>query len=370
MNKELNLLTGIVIVCVAAVLISAIVFGGKEVIRETTIERIVEQAAVEEVGGLVVPYQRMFPAGLLIGEKDIGSVGAWQLVTDSNDTFYIGSTTDSATFKIAKTGLVTITDINIATGSLVWTGDFSTGRFYSVVGTGNVGIGTSTPDYLLELSGGDADTVFAISQTSTNDTIIRMNTGGGAQQWAIFMDNSDDDILKITSTSDAGNILTIDKFGHLALNGSSTIAGIVTQGTTTINGTLTTGGNVIQLTSAITVLTAAQQCDSAIINYRLLDDNDSAETIFVASSTDLIADCISNPGDTSEFVLYNNATATLAVTIAVAGTDQALELGKVELLEPTGGNVVLNKGESAIIRMQNYNNVTTTALVIDTIEAD
>ena len=157
---------------------------------------------------------------------------------------------------------------------------------------------------------------------------------------------------------------TVDSSGNIVIAGTATIAG------ETNLDTLVYGGTATEITAASSTLTAAQMCNNSIIKFHLVDDAITADTVYLASSSDMIADCTPVIGDTKEFLFNNNATATLALTIAVPDSTRAIEEGCIKLLEATAGAVILDANEYAIIKFTNIDGTTTTVTVIDLIDAD
>jgi len=132
------------------------------------------------------------------------------------------------------------------------------------------------------------------------------------------------------------------------------------------------GGGALQLT-ATTTLTAAQICDNSVIKYYdVAGAGGTTPTdvgaLTLASSTDLIADCLSAIGDTKEVLLLNNSTTTLALSVRIPTADDALLSGGIELMYVAGGSVTPTAGEYALLRFTNINNTTTSVLMMDVAE--
>jgi hypothetical protein len=130
----------------------------------------------------------------------------------------------------------------------------------------------------------------------------------------------------------------------------ATVAGLATVGETlTVTGetnldTLVQGGDVTTITtsSATVALTAAQFCDSSVIS---LDLSATNTTVTLPSTTTLAADCLPTAGDKKTVMFENAATSSLTATIA-AGTG-------ITLLEPSGGDVVIQQNEWATMECEN-----------------
>ena len=98
-----------------------------DAVIEQNLAASIESLNAEELkfGGLVEVFQKMFPEGIIIGNKEKGDSSAQQIIVDSSNNLYIGSSTD-ATFKItASTGRLTFRNVNFTTSSLNWGGDLS-----------------------------------------------------------------------------------------------------------------------------------------------------------------------------------------------------------------------------------------------------
>jgi hypothetical protein len=105
--------------------------------------------------------------------------------------------------------------------------------------------------------------------------------------------------------------------------------------------TLVQGGDVWSTsTDVAATLTAAHVCDNSVIR---VDPLVSAVNLTLPATSTLYADCLTTAGDTKEFLLENATSGAAAITI-VAGTG-------VTLLEPSGGDVVINQNEWALFRM-------------------
>ncbi len=102
------------------------------------------------------------------------------------------------------------------------------------------------------------------------------------------------------------------------------------------------GGDVTTLTPGDTTstLTAAEFCNSAVLS---LTPAKGAYTLTLPSTTTLAADCLTTVGDSKVVLFENAATAATSTTIA-AGTGN-------ELLEPSGGDVVIEQNEWAWIQI-------------------
>ncbi len=373
-----TLLPIVALIVGGVVAVTGMVIGNTEstittIDTSTVIERTIEQPA-EDVGGLVVPYQRMFPEGLLIGDRDIGQIGVWQFITDSNDTLFIGSSTD-ATFSIASDGEIIMRNVSFVTSSLNFAGNFGVGgdMFYVDVSSGGdgIGMGTTTPSYQLEIVSASSTPMLALTATSTNDAGLVFLSDYRTQEWIIYMDDSDDDKLKFTTSTiptinddNTGiDILTIDKFGHLELNGTSTFNGRMT-----VVGQIVGGGNVVNYIATTTGAsdliepTAVELCDASIAKFSLLAGGgaDTSETVQLPTSSDIILECLPNIGDYIKFRVWNYSTGTLAVTF----TQRAMASTSLKFLTSTStletAAMTLNEEQFGWMTLQNLDGSTTT----------
>jgi hypothetical protein len=124
-------------------------------------------------------------------------------------------------------------------------------------------------------------------------------------------------------------------------------------------GNLVQGGAVTAVAAATTTsLTAAQICGSSQLN--VTPTVASALSLPVATST--IATCMPKAGDTKEVLLQNLAASALALTITAAEG--------VELLEPSGGDVVIQQNEWALLKFVNASTTAQTVIVTSLQDAD
>ena len=89
------------------------------------------------------------------------------------------------------------------------------GNGIDIDSSGNVGIGTSSPNNLLTLEDGDLQ----IHETSTSDPLIQLSVGGTqaspTQSWVLRVDNSDSDKFQLLDQTDSRVVLTADGSGNL-----------------------------------------------------------------------------------------------------------------------------------------------------------
>lgn len=290
MNKE-NILMPIAVVFVAGVLgVTGMLTGGKEITNNTLdTSKIVEnQATEQQVGGLVMPYQQIFPSGLVVGEKEKGNSEAFQIFTDSSGNLYIGSSTD-ATFKMSKTGRITLRDINFTTSTLNWGGSFSAGDgndFYVDADNQKVGIGTSTPTNLLTLRGVSTGAGVAPNIMLSNNTTTDTNFGlyfdeASTQVFSIVFDDVNNKLL-FTTSSDSSPAMTISySGGTVAFLQNATVAGtLTTTGLVTASSDLEVATNFAVGTTTNTTAFTVQTATSTFYSV-----NNASTTVYVFSGT-------------------------------------------------------------------------------------
>jgi len=90
------------------------------------------------------------------------------------------------------------------------------------------------------------------------------------------------------------------------------------------------------------VLTAAQMCDNGYIG---ITPTAAGINVTTPSAAALIADCIPTIGDRASFYYENLASGATSTTM-VAGSS-------IDLIEPTGGDVVIDQNEDAFIEFLN-----------------
>lgn len=143
--------------------------------------------------------------------------------------------------------------------------------------------------------------------------------------------------------------------GTAVIDGDGNVDASITSDTGTFSSTLTVTGETnvtsfVQGGSSYTtadgsthvVLTAANMCDNSYIGITPSAGNINVTT---ASTTALIADCIPAIGDRASFYFENLASAATTTTI-VAG-------GSIDLIEPSGGDVIIAQNEDALIEFLN-----------------
>ncbi len=136
-------------------------------------------------------------------------------------------------------------------------------------------------------------------------------------------------------------------------------AGIAVDGTERISntGVMISGGIVTTVTSGTTTITAANICDSIVLKH---DSDGSNCPVTTPTAALLIADCIPNTGDSVEFYYENTGGEHDTIT---AGSG-------IELLEPSGGDVIIEDTEWAHFLVVNEDGTSVTIVVSSLQNAD
>ena len=102
------------------------------------------------------------------------------------------------------------------------------------------------------------------------------------------------------------------------------------------------GGSKITLTATSTAqeLTAPQACNPGFVEW---DVNGTSSTLSMASTSLVVADCAPTTGDRFGFYLRNISGSGEYITVAADDTNS------MTLREPSGGDVIIQNGESAYI---------------------
>ena len=118
-------------------------------------------------------------------------------------------------------------------------------------------------------------------------------------------------------------------------------------GETSVSGFVQGGSSYSTSTGSALVLTAAQMCDNGYIKVT----PSAAINVTTAATSTLIADCIPAIGDRASFYFENGATGAGTTTTMVAGSG-------IDLIEPSGGDVIIAGNEDAFIEMLNVDGST------------
>lgn len=164
------------------------------------------------------------------------------------------------------------------------------------------------------------------------------------------------------------------------INSSGQIVGAVNSSTGAFSGAITgattltitgesnlsktiTGGTLVALFGNATT-SAANWCDNSIVRWR----GNGTTTIGIASSSDIIADCLPTIGDSMDILFHNYATSSSA-DITIKTTDGA---GNTMVMLETGtdGVVQIQDKNYALMRFTNLTGATTTVTIIDLRDAD
>ena len=118
--------------------------------------------------------------------------------------------------------------------------------------SGNVGIGDTSPDFLLDIaSGSSASTTLSIDNTSTGDSQILFRNNG-VDEWFIGYDDSQSDVFRITDIAfSATNVtgLTIESGGNVGIGTTNPSVALDISGALTVSGLVTiTSGSITGIT--------------------------------------------------------------------------------------------------------------------------
>ncbi len=388
-NKNQNFSSIVTVIVIGIVAVSAILFGGKEVTKIETIERInntvdrsvesLEIADEQSLGGRVHAIQEQFTEGVIIGRTEVGQTGVQQIFTDSAGTLYIGTSTD-AVLQIAANGGVTIRDVTFTTSSLNYSGSFSADTPTFVVDASNnkVGIGTTTPGTLLELYGNLTGAILAPTITLNSPTTTDTDFGiiwedSSTQVFTMFFDDSANTLDFATSTD--ADLLTIAYSGGTVTVGydllvsdnfrataSSTFAISVNIGGETQAKRVVQGGAVFTTsTNSTGTFLASTICNSAIIEVTVTD---AAATLTFPSTSTLHADCLAEIGKSIPITIRNVTTTSATATLTIAaGTGIDFQSASTSADLITGGSEL-----KAIL--QRVSDATSTLYMFPMIDAD
>ena len=135
--------------------------------------------------------------------------------------------------------------------------------------------------------------------------------------------------------------------GALSVGGTASITG-ETRAPVVETGSITT----LTATSTATVLTAAQVCDSNVIQW---DTYGVSSTLTFPAATTTVADCLTTNGDSITLLFDNITTSTSAVVTLTAGTG-------IELVGSGSGDDLIDGENQAFIRLTR---TSATALIVE-----
>ena len=136
----------------------------------------------------------------------------------SANTLYINKGETAFTTSIHSTNDVAMT---IGSAGVVFNEDGHATNDFRVESNGNanmlfvdggnnkVGIGTSSPDYLLDVEASGDSTVRIYSTSGSADAVLRLENATAAA-WQIYVDGNDDDKLKIRDVTGTATLMTFD----------------------------------------------------------------------------------------------------------------------------------------------------------------
>lgn len=240
------------------------------------------------------------------------------------------------------TGDITTTTGDIATGDIITnmitingtantinsTGNLSlqtgdTTRLYLDDNTGNIGIGTTTPESALEVQSATASTGIDINNTAPNGDPRLAFKLSGIPKFTIGVDNSDGQKFKIGTTALAGDTrLTIDSFGKVGIGTTTPQSRLDVSGTATTNGLAIFGKN-----STLTMHNSAGDQTLSVAGDNL--DNDGSR---IAMSANGQVSIVIHGDSTPSIRLINDDGQTI-VSASGGGAEKS---GRLELSGPDG----------------------------------
>ena len=125
------------------------------------------------------------------------------------------------------------TTVSMVFGSLYSSG-YNTNQLMIIRGNGNVGIGTSSPDQKLVISG--SNNVYSKIVTSAADSTLGINLVNDARSWVVRVDGADGDKFQIRDASADAQRVTIDTSGNVGIGITAPVSKLhVYQNDTLIN---------------------------------------------------------------------------------------------------------------------------------------
>ena len=197
--------------------------------------------------------------------------------------------------------------------------DNNTARM-TLVGSGRVGIGTTSPDDLLHLKGSDGGTSLLVEDTDTNSNPA-VEIKNDAVHWKLQARGGDSDKFRIVEGSN--NHLTIDTSGNVVIGGGLTVSGT----TTTISSTtVATGDSMLSLATGQTT-EGADAVDIGLYGTYNIDDGGAGSGIQKWSGI------FRDASDSGKFVFFKDLQVEPTTTVNTSGTGYALASVKAATFE-------------------------------------
>lgn len=168
-------------------------------------------------------------------------------------------------------------------------------------------------------------------------------------------------IVAVISTTGGTNFAGLTHFSGISVGED----GLEVEGTSSFDGeiraSLIEKGSVTTLaaTSTPQVLTAAQVCNSNVISW---NNTTASSTLTLPSAANLVADCLTENGDSTSF-LFNSTSASTTVVTIVAGSN-------IDLVGPSANDDLIDNGKKALIVLWRVSSTSVIASVEELTAAD
>lgn len=262
--------------------------------------------------------------------------------------FTAGITVDGGTTSLATT---TVKELQ-ATGAVTFDSDlYVNGTFLPAY------ISTTTTSTLATttISKLDVDHVYVVGNVEVTGTL----------------DVTGDTTLADATTTNLTIVTALQSIGTLIIEGLSTFGATTTVNATLVAtkvdaGSLVQGGSVLAITTASTTLSSTQVCEYSVITQIATTSKTTAEsvgTLTLPTQATLEADCLKTDGDMVTLLFRNSTSSFGASTTIAAGNG-------IDLLEPSGGDVIIVPQESVRLDFTRESSSTTTVEVTSLQKAD
>jgi len=150
------------------------------------------------------------------------------------------------------------------------------------------------------------------------------------------------------------NVEIIDGSGNMTLTGETNMD------------TLVQGGDILAISSTNTSITAAQVCNSSVINWTVPGAVTTVATTTFPGAAAMNADCLTANGDTKTFLFRNVSEAASTTQFVVASTTSDTLL----MPEATGADTVVEGQASAIVTFLRTAATTVVITVTELVDGD
>ncbi len=199
--------------------------------------------------------------------------------------------------------------------------------------------------------------------------------GGGGLQFGASATSSTNSAIDAKAFSVNGTTVIIDSGAWVGIvdGTTGTFSGAITGATTlTMTGDtnvqdLVQGGGVLAYSSAangIDSITATQICDNSVINWTAATSTDSVSSTTLPSDQTLLADCLTEIGDTKT-ILFRNTSIAASTTVLIAGDSIDLIFSST-----TQATVTVAGSQATLIKFWRIAASTTVAIISLLADAD